>query len=135
MHLAVLAMLCLWVISIQRTAEQRLAGIEVELDHVKGEKDLISIKEIKRLILEELPEDVMALRIPRIDISNMESMLRAETRLYTVEAYVDAHQVLQIQAVQRRPILRVMNQHGDQYYVDQTGSYVQKSPRKASRVQ
>lgn len=130
----IMALLCLWIISINRTSSLFVNDVLVHLDAVEGERDLISAKNIKTLITKELPNDVMHQRVVDVDISTIESMLRADTRILSAEVFVDAHQNLVVEAVQRRPILRVMNQHNDQYYIDQSGAYVRKVDKKATRV-
>ena len=64
----------------------------------------------------------------------IEHTLNADTRILNAEVFIDAKKDLVIDIVQRRPILRVMNQHGDQFYVDQSGSYVRTVDKKATRV-
>ena len=133
-HGAVIAMVCLWLIGINRTSELELSGLTVHLDHIEDVKDLITEKEIDHLIREELPNDIFSMPIDKIDLGMIERLLKADTRLYSVEVYVDAQQQLSIDAIQRRPLFRVMNQQGDQYYVDQSGNYVQKGTYRAIRV-
>jgi len=130
----VLGLLCLWVIGINRTANLRLNEINVIVDEVKGERNLITVGDVERLIKEDLPNDITFQSITDIDISLVEDMLNSDTRVLNAEVYVDAHQNLIVDVVQRRPILRVMNQQGDQFYVDQSGSYVQTVDKKATRV-
>lgn len=134
LHLSVVALLCLWFLSINRTSDQFLTSVEVNLDEIEGERDLISKGDIKKLILKELPNDVMSQTITRVDIGMIEHLLRADTRVYNAEVFIDAHQKLIVDVVQRRPILRVMNYKNDQYYIDQAGDYITKVEDKATRV-
>jgi len=130
----VLGLLCLWVIGINRTANLRVENINVQVDNVTGERNLITVKDIERLLKEDLPNDITFQSITDIDISMIENMLNADTRILNAEVFVDAKQDLIVDIIQRRPILRVMNQEGEQFYVDQSGSYVQTVDRKATRV-
>jgi len=130
----VLGLLCLWVIGINRTANLRIESINVHVDDVSGERNLITVKDIERLIKEDLPNDITFQSITDIDISMIENMLNADTRVLYAEVFIDAKQNLVVDIIQRRPILRVMNQEGDQFYVDQSGSYVQTVDKKATRV-
>jgi len=47
---------------------------------------------------------------------------------------VDAQQNMIVDIVQRRPVLRVINEQGEQYYVDQIGNYIRKGDYRAIRV-
>lgn len=134
LHVGVISLFCIWLLGINNTASRYLEVVLVELDHVEGEKDLITKGDIKRLVTKELPNDVMSQRITRIDLGMIEDLLLADTRIYAAQVFVDAQQRLKIEVIQRRPVMRVMNQQGDQYYVDQGGHYIQKVPSRASRV-
>jgi len=131
---AVLGLLSLWVIGMNRTADLRIADITIDIDQIEGERSLISEKDVMRLITEDLPNDITFQRITDIDISTIEGMLNSDTRILNAEVFIDAHQKLNVEIIQRRPILRVMNQQGDQFYVDQSGSYVRTVNQKATRV-
>ena len=130
----VIGLLSVWVIGINRTANLRVQEIQVNIDKVEGEKNLIAVSDIERLIKEDLPNDITFQSITDIDISMIEHMLIADTRILSAEVYIDAKKDMVIDIIQRRPILRVMNQHGDQFYVDQSGSYVRTVDKKATRV-
>jgi len=130
----VIGLLSVWIIGINRTASLRIENIQVNIDKVEGERNLISVGDIERLIKEDLPNDITYQRITDIDIGMIEHMLNADTRILNAEVFIDAKKDLVIDIIQRRPILRVMNQHGDQFYVDQSGSYVRTVDKKATRV-
>ena len=134
LHLSVILLCCLWVFGINQTSARYLNSIVVDVDHVEGEKDLITVNDIKHIVTKELPNDVMSQRLTRIDLNAIETLLLADTRIFDVQVFIDAHQQLSIEVVQRRPVMRVMNQQGDQFYVDQAGEYVRKVNSRASRV-
>jgi len=130
----VIGLLSVWIIGINRTANLRIEDIQVHIDQIEGEKNLLSVGDIERLIKEDLPNDITFQSITDIDVSMIEHMLNVDTRILNAEVYIDAKKELVIDIIQRRPILRVMNQHGDQFYVDQSGSYVRTVDKKATRV-
>lgn len=134
LNLGVIGLLCLWFMSINRTSVQLLSGVEVLVDKIEGERNLITKGDIHRLVTKELPNDIMAQKITRVDIGMIESLLRSDTRIFSAEVFIDAHQKLVVDVVQRRPVLRVMNHKNDQFYVDQGGDFVRKVDDKASRV-
>lgn len=134
LNIGVVALLCLWFMSINRTSVQLLSGVEVIVDNVEGERNLISKKDIHHLVTKELPNDIMTQKITRVNIGMIESLLRSDTRIFAAEVFIDAHQKLIVDVIQRRPVLRVMNHKNDQFYVDQGGEFVRKVDDKASRV-
>ncbi|MEL6124307.1 MAG: hypothetical protein AAFR14_11370, partial [Bacteroidota bacterium] len=131
---AVIGMIVLWMMAINRTGELYLSGIEVQVDQKDGIRDLITAKDVKRLVEKGLPNDVIMQPIKRIDVPSIEDMLRVDTRVMEAQVYVDAHQKLIIDVEQRRPIARVINSRNDQFYMDRNGRYIQISDHRAVRV-
>ena len=134
LHAIVIALLCVWFMAINRTAQLKLSGISIELDKVEGVKDLVTSKELNHLITKELPNDILNQSITDIDLEEIEKMLNSDSRIFNAEVFIDAKTQLVVDIVQRRPVMRVMNQNGDQYYVDQAGDFVRKGNYRAIRV-
>lgn len=128
------AMLALWVLAINRTANQRLSQINIHVNSIEGVRSLIDENEIFTLLNEGLQYDMLIMPMKHIDLRKIESLLAEDSRIHFVEVYVDAQNNLTIDIRQRRPILRVMNDNGQQYYLDQEGSFVGKTEFKAVRV-
>ena len=61
-------------------------------------------------------------------------MIQEDNRVYKVDVFVDAGQRLMLEIKQRRPILRVSGNNGEDYYLDQEGNYITKSRFRAVRV-
>ncbi len=130
----IVAMISLWVIGIQRTEDLFIADIKIELDKEDGIRDLITPKDIRLMVEKGLPNDIKMQPIHELEIAEIEDMLRSDTRIYSAQVFVDVQQNLHVEIIQRRPIMRVMNKHGDQFYIDQTGGYVAQSSIRAVRV-
>lgn len=131
---AVIGMLCLWGLSINRTGSQLISELNIKIDQKEGVRDLITVPEITKMVEKGLPNDVLMQPIDRLEIGEIEDMLRSDTRIYRAEVYVDVQQRLVVDIKQRRPLLRVMNKQGDQFYLDQNAQYVAKSDFRAVRV-
>ncbi|MFT4566696.1 MAG: cell division protein FtsQ [Saprospiraceae bacterium] len=131
---AIIAMVSLWVIAIQRTEDLFIADIKIQLDKEDGIRDLITPKDIRHMVEKGLPNDIKMQPIHELQIAKIEEMLRSDTRIYSAEVFIDVQQNLHIEIVQRRPIMRVMNKQGDQFYIDQTGEFVAQSSYRAVRV-
>ena len=130
----IVAMISLWVIGIQRTEDLFIADIKIELDKEEGIRDLITPKDIRLMVEKGLPNDIKMQPIHELEIAEIEDMLRSDTRIYSAQVFVDVQQNLHVEIIQRRPIMRVMNKQGDQFYIDQTGEYVAQSSIRAVRV-
>lgn len=131
---SVIAMVCLWVLSIQRTENLFISDLKIDIDKEEGLRDLITAKDIQYMVEKGLPNDIKMQPIHELQIAEIEDMLLSDTRIYAAEVFVDVQQNLHVEIIQRRPIMRVMNKQGDQFYVDQTGEYVAQSNFRAVRV-
>jgi len=131
---AVIGMVCLWGVSINRTGGLRVSKLQVNIDKKEGFRDLITIPEVTKMVEKGLPNDVLMQPIAQLEIGEIEDMLNSDTRISKAEVYVDVQSRLVVDITQRRPLLRVMNKQGDQFYLDQNGQYVAKSDYRAVRV-
>lgn len=132
--LVTVGMLSLWILGINRTESLGVSDVQVNIDKEEGIRDLITVDDVTFMIEKGLPNDISVQSLRDIDITMIEEMLLSDSRIYTAEVYMDAHQVLKVDIVQRRPVLRVMNKQGDQYYLDQIGTYVAQADFRAVRV-
>ncbi len=131
---AVIGMLCLWGLSINRTGGLYVSKLDIKIDKIDGFRNLITIPEVTKMVEKGLPNDVLLQPIDRLEIGVIEDMLNSDSRIYKAEVFVDVQQRLIVDIVQRRPIMRVMNKQGDQFYLDQKGHFVAKSNYRAVRV-
>jgi len=131
---AIVALISLWIMGIQRTEDLFVADIKIQIDKEPGVRDLITPKDIRHMVEKGLPNDIRMQPIHELQIGEIEDMLLSDTRIYEVEVFVDVQQNMHIEIIQRRPIMRVMNKQGDQFYIDQTGEYVAQSSFRAVRV-
>ena len=131
---SVILMLSLWIIGINRTSSTFLNEIKVNIDKKEGFKDLVKTKDIITIIDKDLPNDIRMQPLHTVDIAGLETYLERDTRIHEVEVFVDAHNNLNIEIKQRRPILRVMSDNGGQYYLDQQGRYIAQMNHRAVRV-
>ncbi len=132
--LGVLVLLAVWILAIREIGGQNLSQINISVNSVEGVRNLIEEKEIYDILKRELKRDIGLIPIKDLDLRLMEKALSEDTRVHEVEVYVDAQNSLSIDIRQRRPIMRVMSENGQQFYIDQEGNFVARSEFKAVRV-
>ena len=129
-----LGLLVVWVLAIDRTSGLRVNGLHIDVESTEGVKDLITEKELHTKVLSVLADDIEFIRVKDLRLDEVEKALNEDSRIHRAEVYIDANQRLKVAVEQRRPILRIMNDRGEDYYLDQAGNYVAKTMYRAVRV-
>ncbi|MBL7883610.1 MAG: hypothetical protein JNL69_06050 [Bacteroidia bacterium] len=69
-----------------------------------------------------------------INVSNIESMLNSHPAISNAEVSLSIDGVLKVDVQQRKPILRVLTNSGDSYYIDDMGKLMPLSDKYTARV-
>lgn len=129
-----LGLLVVWVFAIDRTSGLKINGLHIDISSTEGIRDLITEEELRIKVLGVLPNDIEVVRVKDLKLEEIEKVLNDDTRIHHADVYLDASQRLKVAVEQRRPILRIMNERGEDYYLDQAGNYVAKTIYRAVRV-
>lgn len=113
-----------------------LAGVVVLLSFINVKKQTVKCKDVKILIpgadnfieREEidaiLKEDqgvLLGRNLENINIHNIEKKLQSNPYIGFAKVYLDMDGVLHIEVKQRQPILRILNENGQDFYIDNDG--------------
>ncbi len=129
-----IAVLAVWINSILTTQNRKVEKIFYAIESVEGARKLISTKEIKTKVNEVYDLDAGPIKISELDLSKLEAYISKDNRILSTEIHLDARRELHISIIQRRPIVRIIDKSGAQYYLDQEGEFVSKQDFKAIRV-
>ena len=132
--LSSLAIVIIWVISYMVTKTKKVENIEYTIESIEGARNLISDKEIKNMVDKVYNIELENLPVSELDLARLEDHLKKDNRIYESELHLDANRVLHVNVIQRRPIVRIIDKTGAQYYLDQEGKYISKHDFKAIRV-
>lgn len=132
LSLSTLAVIVAWAISYMVIHDRKVQKVHYKVEKIEGSRDLISAKEIKKRMNDVF--DLDNLSIAKINLNAMESHLENDNRVYQSEIHLDANREMHIRIVQRRPVVRIIDESGSNYYLDQEGKYVSKQDFKAIRV-
>jgi cell division protein FtsQ len=124
----------LLMMSVHRKSQSRVAGFDVIIKPIKGDRDLISIKEVEQKCKKFLGFEVRDANIKDLNTSEIEAELRADKRIKKVEVFLDAHHRLKIWVIQRQPIIRILDSKEFSYYLDEEGYDVPVKRGTAVRV-
>jgi len=134
LSLSTLAVISVWITSFIITKQKKVEKISYGIESIEGARNLISTKEVKNMVDKIYNIDIMNLPISELDLINLENHLKKDNRIYESEVHLDANREMHIRIIQRRPIVRVIDETDAQYYLDQEGKYISKQDFKAIRV-
>jgi cell division protein FtsQ len=101
--------------------------------YIPGNQYFIDKQEIDN-ILQVKSHTLIGRRMEDINIQALESKLKANPFIETASVYVDMDDVIRVEITQRQPILRIINQFDQDFYVDSHGLKIPLSDNFTARV-
>jgi cell division protein FtsQ len=105
---------------------------DVEI-YIPGSQYFIDKKEVEN-ILQLSSFTLVGRKIDRINMHQLENRLKANPFVQYAKVYADMDGVIMIEIEQREPIMRVMNQNDQDFYIDKNGLKIPLSPNFTARV-
>jgi len=115
--------------------EAKKAGVfckEVKI-YIPGSQYFIDKEEVDN-ILRIHKHQLVGRNIESINLHNLENRLRANPFIESAMVYADMDGVIRVEISQRQPVLRIMNQFDQNYYIDQHGLKIPLSPNFTAKV-
>ncbi|MEO6849571.1 MAG: cell division protein FtsQ [Mucilaginibacter sp.] len=115
--------------------EIKKAGVfckEVQV-YIPGSQNFIDREEVDN-ILKVHRHQLIGRNMESINLNGLENRLKANPFIESAKVYADMDGIIKVNISQRQPILRVMNQFGQDYYIDQHGLKIPLSPNFTARV-
>ncbi|MBN8702412.1 MAG: hypothetical protein J0M08_05075 [Bacteroidetes bacterium] len=72
--------------------------------------------------------------IKTVDIAKLEHVLQVHPAIDEAQVYIDGRNILQVHIKQRKPVVRIYNANGENYYLDNKGRLMPISEKYAARV-
>jgi cell division protein FtsQ len=120
--------------AVERKEASEATGMLVEIEPLNGGHMLILEEDVLKTIdrsfgfkLEEMP-------LGAIDIERLERVLEEDPFILDADAYIDAKNRINIRVEQRQPVLRIIDNNGLNYYLDQEGLKMPLSRHFTARV-
>ena len=132
---------CIWAAS--------LGGLVVLMSFIEFKKSSVYCKEVKVYIpgdqsfidkeevdniLKVHKHELVGRNMESINLHSLENRLRANPFIESAKVYADMDGVIKVEVSQRQPIMRVMNQFDQDFYIDQHGIKVPVSPNFTAKV-
>jgi cell division protein FtsQ len=109
-------------------------GVEAEVVPLpKGDK-LISERDVRQALIRAFGTGIEQTELVNLEVENIEHTLEEDPFVKDAQTYVDQHNMLHIKIEQREPIMRVLDNNGNNYYLDENGVKMPPSKNFAARV-
>jgi cell division protein FtsQ len=101
--------------------------------YIPGSQNFIDKEEVDN-ILRIHKHQLVGRNIESINLHSLENRLRANPFIESAMVYADMDGVIRVEISQRQPVLRIMNQFDQNYYIDQHGLKIPLSPNFTAKV-
>ncbi len=112
----------------------RVKEVIVHIQHLQSGNDFIKEADVRTIVKRGLEENLKDMPLNRVDAARVERVLQQDPFIKKAKAYMDANNALNINIIQREPILRVIDENGLNYYLDTAGFRTPPSKYFSSRV-
>lgn len=132
--IALLGVAALLISAIAAREGKILSGVEVRVAPLATGDLLLTEAQVKEELVKSFTKPLEALLLADVDVARVEAVLESHPLVADADAYVDADMQLHVTVVQRNPLLRVIANNGQNYYLDQDGVRMPLSEVYTARV-
>ena len=120
--------------SIMRKSNAEVKTLVVEIEKINDGEQLISEKEIKQILQLAAGKTITKANIKSLNLRKLEAKLNKDKRIQRADLYFDSKNKLHAHIIQKKPIMRVIEEEGGEYYLDENGKQVPVTRGSAVRV-
>lgn len=124
----------IWLIARNRKANTFADGLLVEVKELPGGDKLISERDVRQVLLSAFGSDLENSELASLDVDRMERVLENDPFVKNADVYIDQNNQVHIDIEQREPLVRVLDNKGNNYYLDAAGKKMPPSKNYAARV-
>ena len=110
--------------SIQKKSNARVKSLEVNIEGVSESDHLISEKEVLKILTEAAGKPITKANISTLNLRRLESKLNKDKRIERADIYFNSNNRLNVRIIQKKPVMRVIDNAGTEYYLDENGKKV-----------
>lgn len=124
----------IWLIARKRKADTFAEGMLVNVVELPSGDKMISERDVKQALLTAFGADLENSELANLEVERMERVLEGDPFVKNADVYIDQNNQLHINIEQREPLVRVLDNNGNNYYLDATGKKMPPSKNFAARV-
>ncbi len=129
-----LAFIMVMVSAYRKTQFSAVNEIGVEIVPLEGGHSFLSPQEVRGMLDKRFEPELVGSRTAEVDLARVEQVLEEEPFIQDADVYLNARRELQVRIYQRMPVLRIMDNHDFNYYLDQDGLKMPLSSHYTARV-
>lgn len=120
--------------AVERKGENRVRDVLVAVEALPDGSVLIQKDDVLSIIDRSFGFPLNSIPVREVDLERLERVLEDDSFVLDAEAYIDAKNQLSIRVEQREPVMRVIDNNGLNYYMDQGGVKMKTSAHAAPHV-
>ena len=124
----------IWIIARNRKANTFAEGMQVNVVALPSGDKLISDRDVRQALLAAFGSDLENSELANLEVERMERVLESDPFVKDADVYIDQNNQLHIKIDQREPLVRVLDNNGNNYYLDASGKKMPPSKNFAARV-
>lgn len=124
----------IWFIARNRKANTFAEGLQVKVVELPSGDKLISDRDVRQALMTAFGSDLENSELGKLEVERMERVLEADPFVKNADVYIDQNNQLHINIEQREPLVRVLDNNGNNYYLDAEGKKMPPSKNFAARV-
>jgi len=106
----------------------------VEIMPLKSGERMLSDRDVRQKLLMAFGNTLEGTELAALEVERIERVLESDPFVKDAEVFVGQSNTLHVRIHQREPVLRVLDNNGGNYYLDNTGAKIPVSPLYAARV-
>lgn len=114
-----------------RSAREMEVNIETATE---ADSSLITKLEVEELLQKSFNYSILDSELKRIDVQRAERVLEKNPFVENADVFIDNRGKINVNLQQRKPVVRVMDGEGRNYYLDAKGNYMPLSEHHTARV-
>lgn len=132
--LLLLTLAALVISAVQYRKKSHIRELVVDIEPLEGGNLMVTSSDIRTAIDRAFGFPMEGLPMQDIDVARIEKVLEKDPLILNADVFVDARSDLRVKIEQRLPLLRVIDQDGKNYYLDENGIRMPLSRHFSVRV-
>ncbi|MFN4080068.1 MAG: cell division protein FtsQ/DivIB [Saprospiraceae bacterium] len=123
-----------WMSAINNKKHSFPNDIRIEVEPLENGLKLITERDVKQALFLAFGNTLMSTELHRLEVGRIESVLEDDPFVRQSDAWIDRNNILHVRIRQRRPILRILDKEGENYYIDAQGAMMPPSRNFTAHV-
>jgi len=124
----------LLIAAVNRKSGAYINEVVINVKKDKINNNFIGEDDVKKQILKGYGNSIRGVLIKNLSLLNLEEVVEADPFVKKANVFVDANNNLHIDVEQRQPVLRIIDNSGNNYYLDDKGIKMPTSKLYSARV-